>query len=232
MKKNKIFTLLFILILIFSVTVPVMADDGDVPETDTEEKTEISEKKVLAFFSYYHDYKTAVDCDDPLNVEAVECVDPAEGLDCEGVDSENPLCAPAEEEICDDPLTLDIVEECAPSFTEMISEYHDDGIGYGVLAKILMISLESQDCEEDPLATEPTCNPISFDELFALYLEGMSIGEIYDTHGKPINSGVGGLKNVEKFEEKCPADGSGPPGLCGDKENGKPDNSDKGKKKP
>ena len=215
MKKNKIFTLLFILILVFSVTIPVMADDGDIPETDTEEKTEISGKKVLEFFSFYHDYKTAVDCDDTLTLESVEeCEDPAEVLDC------------------DDPLSLDVAEVCEPEFAEQVAGYHDDGIGFGVLAKLLMVSLDSQDCEEAPEADESVCNPVTFDELIALYLDGMSIGEIFDIFGKPANPGVGGLKNVEKFEGKCPEDGSGPPGLCGDKENGKPDNSDKGKKKP
>ncbi|MBT3239930.1 MAG: hypothetical protein HON98_04475 [Chloroflexi bacterium] len=215
MKKNKIFTMLFILILVFSVTVPVMADDGDVPETETEEKAEIAGKNVLEFFSFYHNYQNAADCDDPLTLDSVEeCEDPAEGLDC------------------DDPLTLDIVEGCESEFTEQVAGYHEYGIGFGVLAKLLMVSLDSQDCEETPEPVESVCNPVTFDELIALYLDGMSIGEVFETYGKPVNPGVGGLKNVEKFEEKCPEDGSGPPGFCGDKENGKPDNSDKGKKKP
>ncbi len=209
MKYKKVLTFIFVLILAFSIVSPVMAGDGDGEPTGITEKDEDegSGLPILKYFSEYYGLKTVLDCDDPTT-EDIEVCPPPEPLDCEGVDVDDPIC----------------------TFAGTIGAFHDSGIGFGVLANLMMISTESQDCEEplEPeVGAEPVCNPITFEKLMALYAGGMSLGEIYEIYGRPASSGVGGLKNATKVEDKCGTDGSGPPGLCGDKDNGKPENPGK-----
>ncbi len=213
MKNNKILIFILVLILAFSFVSPAMADEGE-----GEGKT----APILKYFSAYYELKSQLDCDDPSTPGITEECPPPE--DCDD------LSTPGITEECPPPEPLDCegvdAAEAACVFGVTIGTFQEGGLGFGVLANLLLISYESQDCEE------PDCNPVTFEELMALYAEGMSLGEIYDTYGSSGSRGVGGLKNAEKLAEKCGEDGSGPPGLCGEKEHGKPESPGKSNKKP
>ena len=85
MKRKRIFTLVFILILVFSVVGPAMADEGD-PPVDCNDPLN-SELEICL--------NPPVDCDDPLNSELEECLNPPEEPDLEeGTEGfEHPLLA-------------------------------------------------------------------------------------------------------------------------------------------
>lgn len=132
---------------------------------------------------------------------------------------------------------------------EQIAEYHEDGIGFGVLVKIYAIAEESaeacaaQEEEETPEeGGEATAEPptdegdegdeeevddcaVTVEQLVEDYLNGMSIGEMFRLYGKPSLLGVGHVRqalNAGDGETAGTAteSGDGNKGICNARANG------------
>jgi hypothetical protein len=81
-----------------------------------------------------------------------------------------------------------------------IEEYHDDGMGFGVLTKLYAMAAEAQeacaeeaDAEED--ASDEPCG-VSVDELVTAFQSGTGMGQLFKEYGKPAILGVGHVKHA------------------------------------
>lgn len=133
-----------------------------------------------------------------------------------------------------------------PDVGEQIEQYHEDGIGFGVLVKLYAIAAESQEAcmaeeedggedggddggdeggedggedagEEGGGATEEE-EPcgVTVEELIEMYLNGMGMGQIFKLYGKPTLLGVGHVKQALDGD----GSGSGKKGICNAREKG------------
>ncbi len=93
---------------------------------------------------------------------------------------------------------------------DKIAQYHDDGIGFGVLVKLYAMSVEAQEaCAESGAVDDPTCG-ITVEELVAqIQNEGLGMGELFEIYGKPAMLGVGHVRQ-ELREGKGKPEWAGP----------------------
>ncbi|MBE0410673.1 MAG: hypothetical protein IBX69_13165 [Anaerolineales bacterium] len=70
---------------------------------------------------------------------------------------------------------------------EKIAEYHQEGIGFGVLVKLFAIAEANDD--------------LTVEELIEEFLSGTGIGELFKEYGKPSLLGVGHVRQELKAEE-------------------------------
>jgi hypothetical protein len=102
-------------------------------------------------------------------------------------------------------------EPVMPDFAGEIAAYHDDGIGYGVLANLEGISAA---CKE---AGGLDCPSLA--DLVDQFKSGVGLGELYkDCEGCDLQHGIGWIKKAIK----CAEDSSS--GACKDKDV-KPENA-------
>lgn len=103
-----------------------------------------------------------------------------------------------------------------PDFGAEIAAYHDDGIGFGVLANLTAIVAS---CEASEAAE--ACPTLA--QLVEEFKSGIGLGQLYKMYGKPDKHGVGYLKQQSRCDDP---ENPGPPGLCKDRSeksnNGKP----------
>jgi hypothetical protein len=78
--------------------------------------------------------------------------------------------------------------------SDQIAAYHDDGMGFGVLVKLYAIAQESEDCQEPAEGDGTACTPVTVEELVALKLSGVGMGQIFKDYGKPDKTGVGHVR--------------------------------------
>lgn len=83
---------------------------------------------------------------------------------------------------------------------DQIAEYHDDGMGFGVLTKLYAMAMESQEaCAEeeagDAATGDETCG-VSVDELVTAFQSGTGMGQLFKEYGKPSILGVGHVKHA------------------------------------
>jgi hypothetical protein len=70
---------------------------------------------------------------------------------------------------------------------EKIAEYHEEGIGFGVLVKLFAMAEANDD--------------ITVEELIEQFLNGTGIGELFQEYGKPSLLGVGHVRQELKVKE-------------------------------
>lgn len=203
MKINKLFTLILVFVLAFSVVGSAFAADD--PPEDPPTTEDGYTHPIVALFQAYWDLMNPV-CD--------PTVDPT----CEPTTP--PTCDPTTDPTCDptapaecypygtEPTTeqaLAGTPECPPEFGQLVESLHEDGMGFGVMANLLAIA-NNCEAEEggDPCPT--------FEDLVAAFQGGMGVGQLYHEYGNPGQHGVGYLKKAVKCAE---ADSSGKvPGYC------------------
>ena len=94
-----------------------------------------------------------------------------------------------------------------PNFGEDIAAYHEDGVGFGVLANMTAIVAACQESE-----TAEACPTLA--QLVDEFKNGKGMGQLYKLYGKPDKHGVGFIKKETRCNDP---DNPGPPGLCKDK---------------
>lgn len=83
------------------------------------------------------------------------------------------------------------------SFGDEIEAYHDDGIGFGVLAKLMGITLEtSKNCAGSSGATSDAQCSMTLGDLVQMKQDGMGIGQIFKEVVKPAILGVGHIRQA------------------------------------
>jgi len=87
-----------------------------------------------------------------------------------------------------------------------IGQYHEDGFGFGVIVKVYAIIAELEEACMEEEADEDLCG-ITVEDLFNDLANGSSIGDLFETYGKPSIVGIGHVRN---------GDGSGEGGSYGD----------------
>lgn len=128
---------------------------------------------------------------------------------------------------------------------DQVAAYHEDGLGFGELTKFYAIAEESQEaCEaeadaeegtdessddpaedppaEDPPEEEELCG-ITVEELVEMYLDGMSMGDIFAEFGKPAMLGVGHIRQALAADGYWSGDGDGDDdgnGICNARSHG------------
>lgn len=111
---------------------------------------------------------------------------------------------------------------------EQIAAYHDDGVGFGVLAKLMSIVRQSQEAcmNEDQPDSAGACD-VTLAALVELKQGNTGMGQIFKDYFKPSILGVGHIRQEVKADETTgtPAAASAAPGKAG-----KPDKADKNNK--
>jgi hypothetical protein len=193
MKINKLITLVIAFILVFSTVGIAFAEDGtgDPPDLGacdpadpgcepTESETGDGwTHPIVALLAAYMEYQQ-----------------PAEETDPGTCDPADPGCDPADPGTCDptDPGCEPADPEAAPSmsFEEEIAALHADGVGFGVLVKLMSLS----DRGDTSLTT-----------LVEEFKNGQGFKQIYEDYGDPDKKGVGQVKQelkcVENGGEDC-----------------------------
>lgn len=128
----------------------------------------------------------------------------------------------------DDPATAEGLSEALQALTaenwildgeggviqpgDEIDAYHEEGMGFGVLAKLYAMAAELQEA----CAAAGTANlcTVTATELVEAFQSGMGMGQLFKEYGKPAIRGVGHVKQQTK-EYK---DGAGPPSHAGPKD--------------
>lgn len=101
---------------------------------------------------------------------------------------------------------------------EQIAAYHEEGMGFGVLVKIYAMAEEAKAaCEaQEPVATEtpadgtpvePSCTPVTAEELVASFKSGTGMGALFKEYGKPAMLGVGHVKKAAEQLDQQPTTG-------------------------
>lgn len=91
------------------------------------------------------------------------------------------------------PIVEDIGEE--------IAGYHEDGMGFGVLAKLMGIVIQSsENCTAQAGSEDGNDCEVTLGDLVALKQEGMGIGQIFDEYLKPSILGVGHIRQALEDE--------------------------------
>lgn len=107
-----------------------------------------------------------------------------------------------------DPVTPPQPGEPAPepprtpeSVAEEIANYHEEGIGFGVLVKLYAMAEASREaCAQAPEGEE--CTPLLVDDLVTELKSGVGMGALFKEHGKPALLGVGHVKKALKDQDK------------------------------
>jgi hypothetical protein len=86
------------------------------------------------------------------------------------------------------------------ALAEEIAQYHEDGMGFGVLVKLYaMAEASKQACADAPVATETAetvCTPVTVDELVTNFKSGTGMGVLFKEYGKPAMLGVGHVRKA------------------------------------
>jgi hypothetical protein len=118
-----------------------------------------------------------------------------------------------------------------------IGEYHEDGIGFGVLVKVYAIYDEAQAaCEEtgveEEIPAEGEETEVDTEEeevdpcdvtvdLLLEELESMGLGQLFAVYGKPAIMGVGHVRNIGEGDGTTGGDsGDGSSGICNARSHG------------
>lgn len=95
-----------------------------------------------------------------------------------------------------------------------IAQYHEDGMGFGVLVKLYaMAEASAEACAQQP-AGEPAgegeaaeCAAVTVEELVAAFQGGAGMGQLFKEYGKPALLGVGHVKQQLKNQPPAGDDG-------------------------
>ncbi len=109
---------------------------------------------------------------------------------------------------------------------EDIMDYHDSGIGFGVLTKLYAIAAESQEACAEQGITDESCG-VTVAELIAMLESGMSMGDLFELFGKPAMTGVGHVRQAAGGgddggggDDDGDGTGKGNNGICNARGNG------------
>jgi len=85
---------------------------------------------------------------------------------------------------------------------DLIAQYHDDGMGFGVLVKLFALAQNSQTCNTITTETgeEEVCGPMNVDTLVQEFNSGTGMGQLFKEYGKPKLLGVGHVRQQNKNE--------------------------------
>jgi len=170
MKLNKLLSLLIVFVLMFAAVGTALAEEevpGDTTETCDPLTTDCPEEPeegpgwvhpIVALLAAYMEHQQG-DTTEP----------------------EEPTCDPLVEEC---PETPELPEPL--SFAEEVAALHDEGVGFGVLVKLLTLSGRG----ETPLTT-----------LVEEFKSGQGFKQIYEDYGTPTKRGVGQVRQELKCEE-------------------------------
>lgn len=87
------------------------------------------------------------------------------------------------------------------SVAEEIANYHEEGIGFGVLVKLYAMAEASREaCAQAPEGEE--CTPLLVDDLVTELKSGVGMGALFKEYGKPALLGVGHVKKALKEHEQ------------------------------
>jgi hypothetical protein len=200
MKINKLIALLIVFVLVFATVGTAFAEEGDVgnptcdpadPECTVDpENGDDWVHPIVALLGAYMEYQQSTaepdtTCDpatDPTCTTEPTC-DPATDPTC----TTEPQCDPATDPTC-------IIEPGTEpvSFEDEIAALHADGVGFGVLVKLLSLS----DKGDTPLA-----------QLVDEFKNGQGFKQLYEDYGDATKKGVGHVKQelkcVENGGENC-----------------------------
>ena len=108
-----------------------------------------------------------------------------------------------------------------------VAALHAEGMGFGVLVKLLDMAAESKaTCEAKSASGDAaTCTPVTLDELVTAFNSGTGMGELMKEYGRPSLMGVGQVRKALKAEQN--------PDTVNDPQNnhGKSNGKGKGKNK-
>jgi hypothetical protein len=86
------------------------------------------------------------------------------------------------------------------ALAEEIAQYHEEGMGFGVLVKLYaMAEVSKQACADAPVATDTTetvCTPVTVDEMVTEFKSGSGMGALFKEYGKPAMLGVGHVRKA------------------------------------
>jgi hypothetical protein len=195
MKTYKIFTLLAVCVLLFATAGVAFAEEESPPcdpATDPTCTTEPEEgdgwvHPIVALLGAYLDYQQSLQEPEPT-------CDPATDPTC----TTEPTCDPATDPTCTPPCDPATDPTCTveepPSFEDEIAALHEEGVGFGVLVKLLSLSNKGD---------------ASLSDLVNEWKTGHSFKDLYDEYGNPTKLGVGHVKQelkcVENGGEDCAA---------------------------
>lgn len=186
MKTYKLFTLLAVCVLLFATAGVAFAEGEPPPPEECDPLTETCPPTeegdgwvhpIVALLASYLEYQQSLqepdDCD-PLTQTCPSAETPTE--EC---DPSTETCPPTEE---------------PPSFEDEIAALHEEGVGFGVLVKLLSLSDKGD---------------ASLSDLVNEWKTGHSFKDLYDEYGNPTKLGVGHVKQelkcVENGGEDCAA---------------------------
>lgn len=98
--------------------------------------------------------------------------------------------------------------------SDEIAAYHEEGMGFGVLAKLYAMAAEWQETCVAVGSAEPCA--VTAAELVEAFQSGTGMGQLFKEYGKPAILGVGHVKQQTKDEEH--GNGGGPPPHAGPKD--------------
>lgn len=117
-----------------------------------------------------------------------------------------------------------------------IADYHDDGIGFGVLVKVYAIFEEAQQACQESAEEAPTeegetvvdeesgeVDPCDITvEMLLEQLETMGLGQLFQVYGKPAIMGIGHVRNIGEGDgtTSSSSSSSGATGICNARANG------------
>jgi hypothetical protein len=197
MSRKMISTWGMIVILLVSLVGTAAAQDeaGDEPpvtETPVTEPTYYAHPVVQILSAYFGRHGVSEEPDPE------ETPDPDETVDPDATPTAEP--PPGPEEIA-----------------EQIAQYHEDGMGFGVLVKLYAIAEASaeecaalDDSGDDEAAADEAeeCTVVTVDELVEAVQGGTGMGQLFKEYGKPALLGVG---HVRKALEKLADETAEPP---------------------
>lgn len=95
----------------------------------------------------------------------------------------------------------------------VIESLHEDGMGFGVIVKLIGLSQMATEACSDGLTAEDGTDlcSINLDSLVASFESGTGLGQLFKLVGKPSAMGIGQLRNGEN--------GGPPDGACGYQKN-------------
>ena len=196
MTRKVIATWGMILLLLASIVGTAAAQTGDTPEvTPTTEPTVTTNfyHPVVQILSAYFGRKGVTDL--AATPTAVVTVDPNAPVDPNATPTPEPVTLPGPEEIA-----------------EQIAQYHEDGMGFGVLVKLYaMAEVSAEKCAVDPTAPTaapdaPVCTVVTVEELVTAVEGGAGMGDLFKEYGKPALLGVGHVKKELKALEGQPTE--------------------------
>ncbi len=86
--------------------------------------------------------------------------------------------------------------------TDQIAQYHDDGMGFGVLVKLYSMAAVYQGACGDQVVEQAGDDPaetlcgVTVEELVQAFQSGMGMGQLFKMYGKPAHLGVGHIRKA------------------------------------